>query len=228
MSTKNKSQMPTNAVPTNAVPTIAVRGTGKVSVAPDRVALSFSVKCQEWGYADAIEGLNNQVEELRRALEKCGLDRKDLKTSDFDVDRETEWDDALDKHVFSGFEASHSLSIQMPLDQARLNEVLDSIAESMSGASFQIYFETSQEAELRDKVLAAAVVDARHKAEVLASAAGMELGNILHMGHTWTEVSFHSPRYAMDRETCYSAPSPDIEPEDVSSSDTVEVLWSLR
>ncbi len=223
MSTKNKPEMPTNAVPT-----ITVRGTGKVSVAPDRVSLNFSVKCQEWGYADTIEGLNNQVEMLRVALEECGLDRKDLKTSDFDVDRETRWDEDKDEHVFDGFEASHSLSIQMPLDQARLNEVLNSIAESMSGASFDIYFETSKEAELRDKVLAAAVADARHKAEVLASAAGLGLGDILHMGHTWTEVSFHSPRYAMDREMCYSAPSPDIEPEDISSSDTVEILWSLR
>ncbi len=223
MSTKNKPQMPSNAVPT-----ITVRGTGKVSVVPDRVALHFSVTWQEWDYAETIEGLNNQVERLRVALEECGLDRKALKTSDFDVDRATRWDKDEDEHVFNGYEASHSLNIRMPLDQARLNEVLSSIAESMSGASFQIHFETSQEAELRDKVLAAAVADARHKAEVLASAAGLALGDILHMGHTWTEVSFNSPRYAMDREMCYSAPSPDIEPEDVSSSDTVEILWSLR
>ena len=222
MSTKDNAGMPTNAVPT-----ITVRGTGKVSVAPDRVALHFSVKCREWEYADAIDGLNNQVEELREALEGCGLDRKDLKTSDFDVERATRWDKDEEEHVPNGFEASHSLNIKMPLDQARLNEVLNSIAESMSGASFDIFFETSKEAALRDKVLAAAVADARHKGEVLATAAGLKLGHILHMGHTWTEVSFNSPRYAMDREMCYSAPSPDIEPEDVSSSDTVEMLWSL-
>ncbi len=223
MSTKSRPR-----ISSNDAPTITVRGTGRVSVAPDRVALSFSVKCREWEYADAIVGLNNQVEELRSALDECGLDRKELKTSDFDVDRESEWDDELNKHVFNGYEASHSLRIRMALDQQRLNEVLASITRSLSEASFQIYFETSRETELRDKVLAAAVADARHKAEVLSTAAGMQLGQILHMGHTWTEVSFHSPRYSMAEEMCCSPAAPDIEPEDISSSDTVEILWALE
>ena len=73
-----------------------------------------------------------------------------------------------------------------------------------------------------------AVEDAKIKANILAQAAGKELGEIVNIHHSWSEIMFSSNYHSLDAmSVSEAAPMMDIEPDDVRSSDSVEIVWNL-
>jgi uncharacterized protein len=205
---------------------ITVKGKGLVTTPPDKVVINLAVTGFDWEYSKSVERLNEKVESIRKSLEAVGLDRKQLKTIDFDVDPVHEYEKK--KNVFKGYKASHDLRIKIDFDQKLLNQVLNSLVETESGASFSLSFQVSDTEEVQRKVLEAAVEDAKTKANILAHAAGKELGEIVLIHHSWSEIMFSSTYHSYDTMSVSEAtPMMDIEPDDVRSSDTVEVVWGL-
>ena len=73
-----------------------------------------------------------------------------------------------------------------------------------------------------------AVRDAKAKAQILAAAGGVMLGKILAIDYDWSEIEMRSHVYAASSKMAYdSAPMIDLEPEDISNSDTVTVVWEI-
>jgi len=72
------------------------------------------------------------------------------------------------------------------------------------------------------------VRDAKEKARILAAASGVLLGKILAVDYDWGEIEVRSRVYAASSKMAYeSAPMIDLEPEDISNSDTVTVVWEI-
>lgn len=70
--------------------------------------------------------------------------------------------------------------------------------------------------------------DAKGKAQILAAAGGVMLGKILSIDYDWGEIEVRSRVYAASAKMAYdSAPMIDLEPEDISNSDTVTVVWEI-
>ena len=206
-------------------PHITVKGQGIVEEKPDLMVLSFAVEGFHKEYAESIRILNERVESLRKELAAFDIPREDLKTTSFAV--HSRW--SRDKEpVFVGFEASHHLRLTVPMEKQRVNDVFTAAVRSSADAELRVHFEASDREGIQKRVLQAAVADAREKALVLAAAAERSLGKILGISHSWSEISFSSMRYSMS--ACASVDSmvaPDLEPEDVTSSDTVEIVWEL-
>ena len=92
----------------------------------------------------------------------------------------------------------------------------------------------SQEAVKTDKngypVFYRAAEDAKIKAGVLAKAAGIHIGELVHIDFSWGKVDFEvRPVQDVCFESCGMAPaggiSMDIEPDDMEAEDTVTVVW---
>ena len=77
-------------------PTISVKGVGTIEVEPDWVVLSFSVENLDTDYAESINGLNESVNRLRSVLGPLGIERKELKTSNFSVGTERRYDEGTE------------------------------------------------------------------------------------------------------------------------------------
>lgn len=70
--------------------------------------------------------------------------------------------------------------------------------------------------------------DAKEKAQILAAAGGVMLGKILAIDYDWGEIEVRSRVYAASSKMAYdSALTIDLEPEDISNSDTVTVVWEI-
>ena len=192
---------------------------------PDQAVLAFGVVGKDLSYSTAVGRLNDRVEALRADLELADIERTRLKTTDFDV--RAEHDYVEDKRVFRGYVASHRLRLELPLEKELLNHAFERAALSTSEATIHISFEVRDGATLRRRTLGAAVEDARENAMVLASAAGVTLGEIQRIDYGSVEVRV---RYASLREP--SAPTefsmPDFEPEDVESTENVTMVWRIR
>lgn len=210
-------------------PFISVKGVGHVTMPPDIVVITFRMSRLDRVYRDSVEGLNERVEKLRSAIVDADVDRDQLKTTLFNVSPEYEYD--RNKRVFKGWRAEHSLRLELPIDRERLNRVLGAITAADIESQLNVLFEVRDRAALRERTLEDATRAARAGAEAIAGAAGCRLGKVLKMDYGWSEVRFKSLQYTLDRDASAlhreSLSAPDIEPEDVDSSDSVTVVWEL-
>ena len=202
---------------------LRVQGKGTVSAEPDEVVLSFYIGRQSPDYTATINSLNEHVEILRSDLEKVNIPRRNLKTTNFAVGTTTRRDKGRD--VFDGYLARHNLKLSLPLDQEQLNQVLKIVAQSASEARFQISFGVKDEAPMRKRLLESAVANAKENAQVLSTAAGVKLGQILSIEYGAVEVHIDSAmRYEMGAA---ELAAPDFTPEDVSAEDSVTMVWQI-
>lgn len=203
---------------------LSVQGKGHVKTEPDIVIISFSVSGRAMDYEAALKNLNNRVNNLRDNLAASGLDKKDLKTTDFNVGVETNYKDG--RSIFRGYSATHRLKIELPIEKKLLNSVLSNIGEGYSGAKIDLQFSVKDKEALREQVLIQAVKSAKRNAEILASAAGVRLGEIKEINYHWSEIHFYDRRSEMVCESAvdYSA---DFEPEDISATDNVTIIYEI-
>lgn len=68
--------------------TITVKSTGKVSVKPDYISINLKLAAKDCDYGKTMNLAEKQLEELRKSLEKAGVNRDGLKTCDFNVNAE--------------------------------------------------------------------------------------------------------------------------------------------
>ncbi len=69
------------------------------------------------------------------------------------------------------------------------------------------------------------------KAEILAKASGVSLGDLISIEYNWGELHLYSQTSYALREnqiTIDSLSSPDIVPDDIAVSDTVSFVWEIN
>ena len=211
--------------------TIRVMGVGNVKVAPDTTRLSFAVdslhKDYETAYAEAAVGNG----ELQKALQKLGLSRESLKTSDFSISKKTEWSRKTEKYEFVGFKLEQTLAIELSLDSALTSKVMATLGAAWPELEVKITFIKKDSHNVKLQILESAVKDAREKAEVIANTLGHKLGGILNVDYSKHRLEID----VRDEEHRYigcadsgSNDSIDYTPEDIEASDTVETVWFLE
>jgi uncharacterized protein len=197
---------------------ITVTGEGKATATPDRTSMSFGVQTEGTTAERALAANSAAVRRLLDALKAAGVAAKDLKTEQLDVS--PRWDEGkvADER---GYQANASVTVSnQPLDRAsRLSEIgVKAGADTVSGPGLHV---SDPKREYRD-ALKRAFADARAKAEVLASAAGVSLGEVTAI----VEGSQAQPYYAMEmRAKDASAP---IEPGTEEITATVTVTFAIR
>ncbi|MBQ3715940.1 MAG: SIMPL domain-containing protein [Fibrobacter sp.] len=210
--------------------TIRVMGVGNVKVAPDTTRLRFDVeslhKDYESAYAEAAVG----NKELRKALERLQLPKDSLRTSDFSITKETEWNRKEEKRVFVGFKLQQSLTIDLPLDSVITSKVMSALGAAWPELEVKIYFVKKDTHDVNLQILESAVKDAREKAEVIAGTLGRKLGGIVNVDYSKRrlDVSFREERDYCRVGVFEDAGSIDYTPEDIEAGDTVETVWYLE
>lgn len=153
---------------------ITVTGTGDSSRTPDRAQLMFGVQTHG-ATAEATQATHAaEVKRLIAALKAAGVSAKDLKTEQFDVSPRYDVDKVAKPE---GYQANSSVTVtDQPLDRAsQLSDVgVKAGADSVSGPGLS----TADPDAGYDKALERAFADARGKAQVLAKAAGVSLGEV--------------------------------------------------
>jgi uncharacterized protein len=210
---------------------LQITGKGKLSVAPDMVILSFDASAHEWEYEKTVNALNRKVEELRTIIEAVGVERKNLKTKDFGIRKETVRNKQTDTYEFNGFSASHDLELELPLDKSIINQLLGQIAKGMDNLDFSIAFGVKDASKQQQQLILQAIAKARENATLIAGATGVELLEILDIDYTYRELTIRSQRhgyrlYEADVQTTYDA-TPDFEPDDIDVSETVTITWRI-
>ncbi len=140
--------------------TIKVTGKGKLSVKPDTTRLLLTVEGTELEYEQALERSAKQTKSIRSGLAGLGFAEDDLKTVSFQVDTKYEgYQDETGKwkQQFLGYQFSHSMKLEFPMDNERLGSILAMLVQSQAAPEFHIQYTIKEAEEVKREVLKRAV-----------------------------------------------------------------------
>lgn len=210
--------------------TITVKGRGTLTIPPDTTVVILHLQKILPTYEMAIKASAEDLSKIKDILSEI-IDRKELKTTSFSVDQAKESyrdKNGNYKQKLIGYRYDQVLKFSFPNDNEKLGKVLYLLSKHETNAEVDFEFTVSDTESVKNKLIAAAVADAKEKANVLAMAAGVTLGEIVNIDYSWAEVHF-SNRSIERLDACFaSAPNIDVTPDDVQASDTVSVIWEIK
>lgn len=213
---------------------ITVKGTGNVSVKPDLIVITMNLESQQLEYDQTMQLAADSVNIITSAIESVGFDKKDLKTTSFDV--RTHYESYRDKDnnyksKFDGYVCEQGLKLEFDFESKIMSDVLSAIAKTSVNPKLNIQFSVKDKAAVSEALLIQATENARIKAEILSKASCVDLGKLINIDYNWGELHLYSPtRYDME-DRCMvmeSSYAPEIEPDDISVSDTVTFVWEIK
>ena len=202
--------------------TITIKGVGRYNAEPDTVEINVSLSGKSPEYEKAVEGEAQKYAYLADAIEKCGINRKDIKTGSYNVRISGRY--VKNSFVNEGWECSRSLTIRFPLDSKMLNTVISAISNSLSEPNIRIEFTLSDTEDAKYILLQNAAADAVTKAKMLAEATGVRLGELISIDYNWSDINFYSD---MEYSGCCGSIEHEFTPEDISMKENVTFVWSI-
>jgi uncharacterized protein len=161
-------------------PMITVTGTGTVEAAPDIATLSIGVTTQGETAAEALSANSAALDAVMARLTAAGIAAPDMQTSNLSLN--PNWtgyeSSSVSGPTISGYVASNILTIRLrQLDG--LGAVLDAAVADGANTLNGLTFGLADPKPALDEARKEAVADARARAELLATAAGVKLGRVI-------------------------------------------------
>jgi uncharacterized protein len=202
---------------------ITMTGHGEARVTPDTAMLSAGVSAQAPTATAALATNTTRMQAVMAALKKLGVPDKDIRTSNFSVSPQYANGNGEAPRI-TGYQTNNQVEVRLE-DVSKLGVTLDALvtagANQMNGVSFSIRNDT----ELLAQARAAAVAEARLKAETFAKAAGVGVGPVLSIGESSNEVP--RPMYRMQTAIVSAVRTPVALGEQSISAD-VTIIWEIK
>jgi uncharacterized protein len=208
--------------------TIQVTGEGKVVAVPDISTIDLGVTFTKATEVEAITEVTKKMNDILAKLRTAGIQDKDLNAQQYTVYPQYDYVDG--RQNLSGYQATQQVEVKLN-DPKMLSNVLkiaaDNGANQISGLTKSIDDPENYRVEARAK----AITNARTKAETLAKALGVRLGDVI----SFTESSNgEAPPYPMFTKDTMGmgggagVPAPDVPAGSQEVRSTVSVTFSLR
>ncbi len=201
---------------------LTVTGSAGVEAVPDLATVTAGVETQGATAAEALGANSGAMEDVLKALDAAKVERRDVQTSELSINPVLDNPQDGSAPVVSGYQASNMVTVRVR-DVAMLGTVVDAVTGAGANRLYGVSFDVADPGPVLDKARQQAVADARHKAELLATAAGVRLGAVLSMregGGGGGPV----PVFARADK----APAPPVEAGTVTLSAEIEVVFALE
>lgn len=157
--------------------TISVTGTGVIEAAPDMATVMIGVTTQGATAAEALSANTAATDAVIARLTASGIEARDMQTSNLMINPNWTGYDSSSPTI-SGYVASNMLTVRVRALDAT-GSILDAAvadgANTLNGLTFGLADPEPAYNEARKE----AVADAKAKAELLATAAGVKLGQVV-------------------------------------------------
>jgi uncharacterized protein YggE len=156
---------------------IIVSGEGSVDAAPDAAEIMSGVTVQAKTAREATDASSKAMAAIGAALRGAGVAQNDIQTARFLVSPVYGPQAAQTPPKRVGSSASNQIRITVP-QIGRVGEILDVLISAGASEADSVRFVHSNLPQLLDQARQAAVADAKRKAELYATAAGLALGGV--------------------------------------------------
>lgn len=171
------------AMPVGAEPTpreITVTGSATVDAVPDVATVTAGVETQAPTAAAALKANGEAMTSVFAALEAAGVGERDMQTSELSLNPVFQSDPGGSQVApqVVAYQASN-LVTALVRDVASLGATIDALAGAGANRLYGVNFDLDEPRAALDEARQEAVADARRKAELLATAAGVKLGAVI-------------------------------------------------
>ena len=202
--------------------TITVTGSGSVTLTPDIAYINIGVHSQDPTASVAISQNSTSAQAVIDALKAAGIADKDLKTTNFSVYPQQQYDSG-GKMTGIIYMVDNTVYVTVR-DLTRLGVLLDASviagANNISNISFDVADKTSALSQAR----LTAVTNARKQADELTGAAGVTLGAVQTISY-YDSTPPVAIQYARDVAPAASVP---IQAGSMQISTTVTIVYEIH
>ena len=160
--------------------TISISADGEATLVPDMATVSMAV-VSEADAADAALSENSAaMKKVMAALKEAGIADKDMQTDNFSINpryKQIKTDDGMTNEI-NGYQVRNGLNVKVR-NLSNLGAVLDQSIKLGVNSGGGISFSNSDPSGAENEARKEAVSNAIAKAETLAEAAGVKLGDVL-------------------------------------------------
>lgn len=220
------------AVPLHAESTLCSSSTGRsltvhgVSVQrlrPDRVSFTVGVSVRNSSAAEAFKMNSTRINSVIAALKARGVTSEEIQTSNFTIS-------TLDPTRTSPrrFEVANTVSVTRS-DLTTVGDLLEAAIEAGANEAYNLTFQVSDIASVREQGLSQAFQDARARAEALAVLSRRALGDVICV----TDDPDTGPGFEMEARLrslgyAHAKPAPNFEAGLEERSFHVSVIFELK
>jgi uncharacterized protein YggE len=153
---------------------VTVVGSGEARVAPDVATVQIGVESSAATTQEALTQNNAAAQAVIEQIKQLGVADKDIQTSGLSIGATY----AQDGRQITGYTVSNMVSVTIR-DLAKAGDLLDKVVQAGANRVYGVSFGVSDPKAAQAQARAAAMDDARARAEQLAGAAGATLGTVL-------------------------------------------------
>ncbi len=220
--------------------TINVTGNSTIKVKPTLMEVSIEINGRSRDFDKIVQKSADDTEVIKSIVEKLEFNRQDLKTASFDVqaDYEEYRDENGDyKSKFIGYRYNHHMNIEFSIDNKRLGDLLYALVKSNVEPKFRVGYTISdiEKEKYKNALIESSVKNASERAQILAKSADVCLGQIVTIDYSDKRYDFYEAvgNYASDKRMSYAMSLEDtynfdIEADDISISDSVNMVWEIK
>lgn len=205
--------------------TVTAGGEGKSVAAPDMAEMYFGASAYEPDAKSALKKASDAAAAITDAVKKAGVAAEDIQTANVSVYPEYSGGGDEKELAISGYRASVQVRVKLR-DIEAVGEVIGAASEAGANEIGGPSFTLSDDASVRNEAIELAIADARKRAEVMAKAAGKELGEIISVSETG--ISIPPLYYGAERAAVAYDAKVAIEPGTLDVSASVTVVFELK
>ena len=204
---------------------ITVTGSGAVEVVPDMATIQLGVANDARSAREAIENNSVAMAAVLERLTSAAIEARDIQTSNFSVSPRYDYNrQSGEAPKITGFVAQNMVTVRVR-DMTRLGAILDEVARDGANSFNGLTFGLQEPGPAEDAAREAAVVEARRKAELYATAAGVSLGSVM----TINEAGGARPQQVMMAETLRStSDAVPVAAGELSVSARVTIVYAIE
>lgn len=205
---------------------LTVTGSATVSLPADAAMISLGVRESAENVQDAQSVVNQKIAAIRAALVDLGIDNKDITTESMYVYANYNYDGGMD--TITSYSATNTLCITVR-DLENAGSVIDAAFAAGANTLDTVSFYATDESAANDQAYAEAVAQAMHKAQVIAEAAGMQLGSIQDISESGSTYYAYDNGSKLRASTITedAAAGADIQASSVVVSAEVSITYTL-
>lgn len=200
---------------------IITHGMGRVEVPPNQASVTVGFQVQRPTAAEASAEANRVAEQILNRLQQINVRRQDIRTSGIQLSPVyTTPREGAPQIV--GYRASYTLTLTLT-DLRQVGPSIDESVKAGANTVAGVSFGLRDLSDARKEALAAAVREAREKADAIARAAGLQIKGIQQIVEEGVE--FATPRMEQRAMPAPSVPTP-IEPGLITVTARVPIVFN--
>jgi len=207
--------------------TITVIGEGRATAKPDVAMATIGVETIGKTLAEANDRNNAKMEGLVKTLKASGISDKDIQTANYSVVPERKYSRETGPGEITSFRISNQVRVKFR-DLKKIGATLDQVVKDGANTVQSIAFEADDPTPIRARASAAAVGAAHVKAEEIAKAAGIKLGEVVQI----SEVIGGEPRPMAMMAAPMAAGAParsvPVEQGELEFTAHLQVIYAIR